>query len=190
LGKAIRGRLPPDCLERWDTPDNDFVEVYRLERLEAHLASCCSMASRGRFARITRKAAQPKRPGVVGVRISSFSGRAFRAESHSPFYLPANDRRRIRSGPDFATASDITTRHRGVSLGGMCFSNCWASEAQTFRRIEGCWRRFRSPLSFPLFPTNQRGFSRFYQKFFLGSLRRKAQEKAERFRDLAPADRI
>ena len=35
-----------------------------------------------------------------------------------------------------------------------------------------------------------RGFSRFYQKFFLGSLRRKAQEKAERFPDLAPADRI
>jgi hypothetical protein len=35
-----------------------------------------------------------------------------------------------------------------------------------------------------------RGFSRFYQRFFLSSLRRKAQEKAERFPDLPPADRI
>jgi len=35
-----------------------------------------------------------------------------------------------------------------------------------------------------------RGFSQFYQKFFLGSLRQKAQEKAERFPDLAPAHRI
>jgi len=35
-----------------------------------------------------------------------------------------------------------------------------------------------------------RGFSRFYQKFFLNSLRRKAREKAGRFPDLAPADKI
>ena len=35
-----------------------------------------------------------------------------------------------------------------------------------------------------------RGFSRFYQKFFLSSLRRKAQEKAGRFPDLAPAIKI
>jgi predicted alpha/beta-fold hydrolase len=35
-----------------------------------------------------------------------------------------------------------------------------------------------------------RGFSRFYQQFFLNSLRRKAQEKASRFPDLAPADKI
>ncbi len=35
-----------------------------------------------------------------------------------------------------------------------------------------------------------RGFSRFYQRFFISSLRRKAQEKAGRFPDLAPADRI
>ena len=31
-----------------------------------------------------------------------------------------------------------------------------------------------------------RGFSRFYQRFFLNSLRKKAQEKARRFPDLAP----
>jgi predicted alpha/beta-fold hydrolase len=35
-----------------------------------------------------------------------------------------------------------------------------------------------------------RGFSKLYQKFFLGSLRRKAKEKAQRFPDLAPLDRI
>jgi predicted alpha/beta-fold hydrolase len=35
-----------------------------------------------------------------------------------------------------------------------------------------------------------RGFSRLYQQFFLGSLRRKAEEKARRFPDLAPADGI
>jgi predicted alpha/beta-fold hydrolase len=35
-----------------------------------------------------------------------------------------------------------------------------------------------------------RGFSRLYQRFFLSSLRRKAIEKARRFPDLAPADRI
>lgn len=35
-----------------------------------------------------------------------------------------------------------------------------------------------------------RGFSRFYQQFFLSSLRRKAREKAGRFPDLAPADKI
>ena len=34
------------------------------------------------------------------------------------------------------------------------------------------------------------GFSRFYQRFFLGSLRRKAQEKATRFPDLAPEEKI
>jgi predicted alpha/beta-fold hydrolase len=35
-----------------------------------------------------------------------------------------------------------------------------------------------------------RGFSRFYQRFFMGSLRRKASEKAQRFPDLAPQDKI
>jgi uncharacterized protein len=35
-----------------------------------------------------------------------------------------------------------------------------------------------------------RGFSKFYQRFFLNSLRKKAQEKAQRFPDLAPRDRI
>ena len=35
-----------------------------------------------------------------------------------------------------------------------------------------------------------RGLSRLYQRFFLNSLRRKAQEKAVRFPDLAPASRI
>jgi predicted alpha/beta-fold hydrolase len=35
-----------------------------------------------------------------------------------------------------------------------------------------------------------RGFSRFYQRFFLNSLRKKAQEKARRFPDLASEDRI
>jgi predicted alpha/beta-fold hydrolase len=34
------------------------------------------------------------------------------------------------------------------------------------------------------------GLSRLYQRFFLGSLRRKAQQKAARFPDLAPAARI
>jgi predicted alpha/beta-fold hydrolase len=35
-----------------------------------------------------------------------------------------------------------------------------------------------------------RGFSRFYQRFFLNSLREKAQEKARRFPDLAPQSSI
>ena len=35
-----------------------------------------------------------------------------------------------------------------------------------------------------------RGFSRIYQRFFLGSLRRKAQEKAKLFPDLAPLSEI
>jgi predicted alpha/beta-fold hydrolase len=35
-----------------------------------------------------------------------------------------------------------------------------------------------------------RGLSRLYQRFFLNSLRRKAQQKAERFPDLAPASGI
>jgi predicted alpha/beta-fold hydrolase len=35
-----------------------------------------------------------------------------------------------------------------------------------------------------------RGLSRFYQRFFLNSLRRKAQQKAERFPDVAPASGI
>jgi predicted alpha/beta-fold hydrolase len=35
-----------------------------------------------------------------------------------------------------------------------------------------------------------RGLSRLYQRFFINSLRRKAQEKAARFPDLAPAARI
>jgi predicted alpha/beta-fold hydrolase len=35
-----------------------------------------------------------------------------------------------------------------------------------------------------------RGFSKFYQRFFLNSLRNKAQKKALRFPDLAPDDRI
>jgi hypothetical protein len=35
-----------------------------------------------------------------------------------------------------------------------------------------------------------RGFSRIYQKFFLGSLKRKAAEKQLKFPDLAPPERI
>jgi predicted alpha/beta-fold hydrolase len=35
-----------------------------------------------------------------------------------------------------------------------------------------------------------RGFSRFYQRFFMSSLRRKAAEKAAYFPDLAPPDKI
>jgi len=80
-----------------------------------------------------------KRPGVVGVRISSFS--VVRSE-------PNLTRRFYHSGEttDAAFVLDrISRQHRtsllalaGVFAWRNVFSNCWASEAQTFAAIEGC----------------------------------------------------
>jgi predicted alpha/beta-fold hydrolase len=79
----------------------------------------------------------------------------------------------------------------GVSLGGNVLLKFLGERANDLPRGLKAAAAISVPFDLARSSTRiNRGFSRLYQRFFLGSLRRKAAEKARRFPDLAPVDRI
>jgi predicted alpha/beta-fold hydrolase len=193
-GKLFRRQAPaPTVLERWDTPDNDFVEVYRLEAARGAprvlLLHGLEGTIRSHYAQGLLNEAARRGWGADLL--------IFRSCGSEPNLT----RRFYHSGEttDAAFVLDRISREHptsplaiaGVSLGGNVLLKLLGERGTDLPPQLKAAAAISVP--FDLSRSSRRinrGFSRFYQKFFLGSLRRKAQEKAERFPDLAPADRI
>jgi predicted alpha/beta-fold hydrolase len=193
-GKLFR-RQPaaPTVLERWDTPDGDFVELHRLHgdpgvpRLL--LLHGLEGTVRSHYAQGLLNEAARRGWGADLLIFRSCGSEMNRT------------RRFYHSGETTDTAFVLGKIARefptsplglaGVSLGGNVLLKYLGEKAGDLPPQLKAAAAISVP--FDLSRSSRRinrGLSRLYQRFFLGSLRRKAQEKAVRFPDLAPATGI
>jgi predicted alpha/beta-fold hydrolase len=193
-GKLFR-RQPaaPTVLERWSTPDGDFLEIHRLSAnpgaprvlllhglegtVRSHYAQALlnEAARRGWGADLLIFRSCGSEPNLT--RRFYHSGET----SDVGFVLD-------RILDEFPTSPLALA---GVSLGGNVLLKFLGERGRNLPPKLKAAAAVSVP--FDLSRSAGRinhGFSRFYQRFFLNSLRRKAQEKAQRFPDLAPQDSI
>jgi hypothetical protein len=193
-GKLFRRQTPaPTVLERWDTPDGDFLEIHRLAArpgaprmlllhglegtVRSHYAQALlnEAARRGWGADLLIFRSCGSQPNLT--RRFYHSGET----SDVGFVLD----RILNEFPSSPLAL------AGVSLGGNVLLKFLGERGQNLPPQLKAAAAVSVP--FDLARSSRRinrGFSKFYQRFFLNSLRRKAQEKARRFPDLASQDRI
>lgn len=193
-GKLFRRQPPaPTVLQRWDTPDGDFLEIHRLAAdpgaprvlllhglegtVRSHYAQALlnEAASRGWGADLLIFRSCGSEPNLT--RRFYHSGET----SDVGFVLDSILR-------EFPTSQVALA---GVSLGGNVLLKFLGERGQDLPPQLKAAAAVSVP--FDLSRSSRRinrGFSKFYQRFFLNSLRKKAQEKALRFPDLAPQDRI
>src|SRR6476661_9762374 len=193
-GKLFRRQAPaPTTVERWNTPDGDFLELHRLaaepEAPRVLLLHGLEGTVRSHYAQgLLHEAARRK----WGADLLIF--RSCGSE-------PNRTRRFYHSGEtsDAAFALARITREfptsdlamAGVSLGGNVLLKLPGEMGSDLPGRLRAAAAVSVPFDLARSSTRiNRGFSRFYQRFFMSSLRRKASEKAERFPDLAPQDKI
>jgi len=193
-GKLFRRQVPaPTFLERWDTPDGDFVELHRLAapsgRPRVLLLHGLEGTIRSHYAQGLLNEAARRGWGADLLIFRSCGSELNRT------------RRFYHSGEttDMAFVLDRICREfptsflaiAGVSLGGNVLLKFLGERGRDLPYQLRAAAAISVP--FDLARSSQRinrGFSKFYQRFFLDSLRRKASEKVRRFPDLAPAHKI
>jgi predicted alpha/beta-fold hydrolase len=193
-GKLFRRQPPaPTVLERWDTPDGDFVELHRLTAIPGAprvlLLHGLEGTIRSHYAQGLLNEAATRGWGADLLIFRSCGSEMNRT------------RRFYHSGETTDTAfvlDRISSEFpasplaiAGVSLGGNVLlkflgerGNDLPPQLKAAAAISVPFDLSRSARRI------NRGLSRLYQRFFLNSLRRKASEKSQRFPDLAPASRI
>jgi predicted alpha/beta-fold hydrolase len=193
-GKLFRRQTPaPTVLERWDTPDGDFLEIHRLA---AEPGAPRMLLLHGLEGTVRSHYAQAL--------LNEAARRGWGADLlifRSCGSQPNLTRRFYHSGEtsDVAFVLDRILDEfpssplalAGVSLGGNVLLKFLGERGQNLPPQLKAAAAVSVP--FDLARSSRRinrGFSKFYQRFFLNSLRKKAQEKALRFPDLAPQDRI
>ena len=193
-GKLFR-RQPSakTALERWDTPDGDFLEVYRLAAPDAAprvlLLHGLEGTVRSHYAQGLLNEAARRGWGADLLIFRSCGTEPNRAKR---FYHSGET-------TDAAFALEKVAAQfpssplaiAGVSLGGNVLLKMLGEKGDDLPPLLRAAAAVSVP--FDLARSSQRinrGFSRFYQRFFLASLRRKATEKAARFPDLAPREKI
>jgi uncharacterized protein len=193
-GKLFRRQpVAPTILVRWDTPDGDFLELHRLVSKPSAprvlLLHGLEGSVRSHYAQGLLNEAARRGWGADLLIFRSCGSELNRARRfyHSgetgdvAFVLE-----RISREFPFAPLGMV-----GVSLGGNVLLKFLGERGKDLPKT----LRGAATISVPFDLARSskrinRGFSRLYQRFFLGSLRRKAGEKAKRFPDLAPVDRI
>jgi uncharacterized protein len=193
-GKLFRRQpVAPTILVRWDTPDGDFLELHRLVSKPSAprvlLLHGLEGSIRSHYAQGLLNEAARRGWGADLLIFRSCGSELNRARrfyhsgetSDVAFVLE-----RISREFPFAPLGMV-----GVSLGGNVLLKFLGERGKDLPKT----LRGAATISVPFDLARSskrinRGFSRLYQRFFLGSLRRKAGEKAKRFPDLAPVDRI
>jgi predicted alpha/beta-fold hydrolase len=197
-GRFARKRRPvPTRLERWETPDGDFLEVHRLDR---HPDSAPNtphvLLLHGLEGSIRSHYAQ----GLLG----EMQRRGWSADLliwRSCGSEPNRTRRFYHSGEtgDLAFALHRLAHERpeaslavaGVSLGGNVLLKYLGEEPEEARALMVAAAAVSVPFDLGRGSDYiNRGFSRLYQKHFLSSLKRKAIEKQSRYPDLPDVTRI
>lgn len=193
-GKLFRRQQPaPTVMERWDTPDGDFLEIHRLHSAPGTprvlLLHGLEGTVRSHYAQGLLNEALRRGWGADLLIFRSCGSELNRT------------RRFYHSGETSDTAfvlGRIVEQFpsspigiAGVSLGGnVLLRYLGERSAGTPSQLVAA---AAISVPFDLLRSSRRinrGFSRLYQKFFLGSLRQKALDKQRLFPDLAPADRI
>lgn len=180
---AIKGALPPLTRRRWETPDGDFID---LDRLPEHpgrplliLFHGLEGSSRSHYARSLMAAAYAREWNGVVVHFRGCSGepnrlpRAYHSgDAEEIDWILRKLAARFPGVPRFAV---------GVSLGGNALL-CWLGT-----REESAHKLLTSAaaISAPLDLTASgkalaAGFNRIYTEYFLRTMRRAAQLKAQR----------
>jgi uncharacterized protein len=193
-GKLFRRQdRAPTQLLRWDTHDSDFLEIHRLPA-EPHAPRIVILHGlegtvRSHYAQGLLNEAAKRGWGADLLIFRSCGSEINRT------------RRFYHSGEttDISFVVDKVSLEFplaplglvGVSLGGNVLLKFLAERAGNVgSRIRGA---VAVSVPFDLGRSSERinrGFSRIYQRFFLGSLRRKALAKSTRFPDLAPREKI
>jgi uncharacterized protein len=193
-GKFFRRQQPaPTTLERWDTPDGDFLELHRLraERGAPRVLLLHGLEGtiRSHYAQGLLNEAGRRGWGADLLIFRSCGSEMNRA------------RRFYHSGETTDTAFVLERISRefpdsplalaGVSLGGNVLLKFLGERGSDLPPQLKAAAAISVP--FDLSRSSRRinrGLSRLYQRFFIKSLRRKAHEKATRFPDLAPISQI
>jgi len=193
-GKFFRRQTPaPTVVERWDTPDGDFLELHRLvaERNAPRMLVLHGLEGtvHSHYAQGLLNEAARRGWGADLLLFRSCSSELNRT------------RRFYHSGEtgDLAFVLEAIAREfptsplalAGVSLGGNVLLKFLGEKGDDLPPQLKAAAAISVP--FDLAQSSKRinhGLSKLYQRFFLDSLRRKAQEKAQRFPDLAPQHRI
>ena len=193
-GKLFRRQTPaPTVLERWNTPDGDFLEIHRLAAEHGAprvlLLHGLEGTVRSHYAQALLNEAGRRGWGADLLIFRSCGPELNRT------------RRFYHSGEtgdvgfvldkilDEFPASPLALA--GVSLGGNVLLKFLGERSEDLPSQLKAAAAISVP--FDLARSSRQinhGFSRFYQRFFLNSLRKKAQEKAKRFPDLAPREKI
>jgi uncharacterized protein len=180
-------------LERWDTPDSDFVELHRLS---AEPGAPRLLVLHGLEGTVRSHYAQ----GLL----NEAARRGWGADLlifRSCGSEMNRTRRFYHSGETTDTAFVLERISRefpasplglaGVSLGGNVLLKFLGEKGSDLRPQVKAAAAISVPFDLSRSARRiNRGLSRLYQRFFLNSLRRKAQQKAERFPDLAPVSGI
>lgn len=191
-GKLVR-KLPPapTRLERWDTPDGDFIELHRIDGMPGSprlvLLHGLEGTIRSHYAQGLLHEADRRGWGADLLIFRSCGGEMNRA------------RRFYHSGEtgDLAFVIDRLVKAEpireivaaGVSLGGNVLLKYLGERGDTVP----AQLRAAAAVSVPFDLAQsslqiQRGFARLYQWHFMRSLRRKAGTKLEQFPDIAPPE--
>jgi uncharacterized protein len=193
-GKLFRRQAPaPTTLERWNTPDGDFLELHRLEaESEAPrvlLLHGLEGTVRSHYAQALLNEAAVRNWGADLLIFRSCGSEL----NHT--------RRFYHSGEttDLAFVLEKIVHQfpaaplalAGVSLGGNVVLKFLGERGSNLPHQLKAAAAISVPFDLARSSARiNRGFSRFYQQFFLNSLKEKAQEKAMRFPDLAPREEI
>ena len=193
-GKLFRRQQPaPTSVERWDTPDGDFLEVHRLgmaaDTPRVLLLHGLEGTIRSHYAQGLLNEAARRGWGADLLIFRSCGSEPNRAKR---FYHSGET-----SDAWFAlekiTAQfpDTPVAIAGVSLGGNVLLKMLGEREASLPSNLCAAAAISVPYDLARSSTRiNKGLSRMYQRFFLRSLKRKATEKAARFPDLAPQQSI
>ncbi|MEP6550914.1 MAG: alpha/beta fold hydrolase, partial [Gemmatimonadales bacterium] len=193
-GKLFRRQEPAaTVLERWDTPDGDFVEVHRL----------AASSGQPRLLLLHGLEGSVRSHYAQGL-LNEAAGRGWGADLlifRSCGSELNRTRRFYHSGETTDTSFVLERISRefpesplgiaGVSLGGNVVLKFLGERGNDLPSRLRAAAAISVP--FDLARSSKRvnqGFSKLYQRFFLSSLRRKAKEKAALFPDLSTAEQI
>ena len=193
-GKFFRRQaLAPTRIERWDTPDGDFLDLHRIQSRPGTprvlLLHGLEGSIRSHYAQGLLNEAVRQGWGADLLLFRSCGPELNRAKR---FYHSGETE-------DLAFVLDRVTREysssplaiAGVSLGGNVLLKFLGERGTNLPRQLKAAAAISVPFDLSRSSLRiNRGFSRVYQRFFLGSLRRKALEKSSRYPDLASHDKI
>ncbi|PYO78474.1 MAG: hypothetical protein DMD63_07405, partial [Gemmatimonadetes bacterium] len=193
-GKLFRRQKPAQTVvERWDTPDGDFLEVHRLAAADGRprvlLLHGLEGTIRSHYAQGLLHEAARRDWGADLLIFRSCGSEPNRARRFYHSGETTDAAFALEKIVEAFPTSPLAIA--GVSLGGNVLLKMLGEKGNNLPTQLRAAAAISVPFDLERSSKRiDRGFSRFYQRFFLNTLRKKAEEKAIRFPDLAPAEKI